>query len=78
MLDRTMFYHDYLYSQNSDFQLTQEQKDWFGDRMTEGATGAVRVPTYLIKKLKKMADMEDMPNDIAKNYLIDKCYNLTW
>lgn len=54
--------------------LTEEQKRWFGDRMTEGPTGAVRVPSHLIKKLKKIADNEYLSNDVCKTYLIDKCF----
>jgi len=57
-----------------ELKLTDEQIRWFGDRMTEGSTGAVRVPSYLIKKLKKIADNEFLPNDVCKSFLIDTCY----
>jgi hypothetical protein len=57
-----------------ELKLTEEQRTWFGDRMTEGSTGAVRVPTYLINKLRKIADNEFLSTDRCKDYLIDKCY----
>ncbi len=57
------------------FVLTEDQKDWFGNRMDESHTGRVIVPSYLYKKFRKIADNDFLSNEDIKCYLIDKCYN---
>jgi len=54
--------------------LTQDQKEWFGSRMHESATGRVLVASYLYKKFRKIADAESWTNGEIKDYLIDRCY----
>lgn len=54
--------------------LTESQKIWFGNRMTEGRTGAVIVPSYLYAKFKKIAGSESLVNHEIKSWLIDNCY----
>ena len=58
----------------ADLKLTEEQKDWFGDRMTEGSTGSVKVPTHLYNKFRKIFGDECISNDHIKTYLINNCY----
>lgn len=57
-----------------EYDLTKEQKAWFGDRMTESHTGRVLIPSYLYKKFRKVVDNECVPNDEIKDYLIKHCY----
>ena len=59
-------------------ELTQEQKDWFANRMDESATGCVKVPAYLYSKFRKIADNECILNATIKTVLIDECYNQDW
>lgn len=54
--------------------LTEEQKKWFGDRMSESHTGRVLVPTYLCTKFRKITDNENLSNEEIKSFLIDHCY----
>lgn len=62
-----------MFDHNKDW-LTEEEKDWFGDRMSEGRSGAIRVPTYLYVKFKKITDNEFLKNNDIKCWLIDNCY----
>ncbi len=55
--------------------LSNEQKEWFGERMDESATGRVIVPKYLLTKLKKIADNDSITDLQAKTWLIDNVYN---
>ena len=64
-----MTYHE------RNIKLTEEQKTWFGDRMSESGEGRVIIPTHLYKKFKKITDLEHMPNHQIKCWLIDYCYN---
>ena len=57
-----------------EFELTEEQKDWFGNRMDEGRSGAVKVPTYLYDKYRKISDNEFIKNSDIKDILIRQCY----
>lgn len=57
-----------------EFKLTEEQKKWFGDRMHEGPTGRVIVPSHLYAKYRKLSGREFMPNHAIKTILIDQCY----
>jgi hypothetical protein len=57
------------------FKLTDEQKDWFAERMDENASGRVLVPSYLYTKFRKLAENEFISNSDIKNYLIECCYN---
>lgn len=54
--------------------LTEAQKIWFGDRMTENASGRVIIPTHLCEKFKKIADNPFMDNSEIRCWLIDHCY----
>jgi hypothetical protein len=57
-------------------ELTNEQKDWFAERMDEGPTGIVSVPSYLIKKYRKLMHLGGSVSDgIIKSRLIAECYN---
>jgi hypothetical protein len=58
----------------ADLKLTEEQKKWFGDRMSENDKGAVIVSPYAYKKFRVIAENEHMSNDNIKGYLIDYCY----
>jgi hypothetical protein len=58
----------------SEFQLTEQQKDWFGERMRESRSGRVIIPTYLFDKYRKLADDPTIPNHKVKCILIDQCY----
>ena len=58
-----------------DFKLTEDQKDWFGNRMDENQSGRVLVPTRLYKKFRIIADNEFISNHDIKAYLIDHVYN---
>lgn len=60
---------------NHEFKLTEDEKDWFGNRMSEGESGAVTVPTHLLNKLRKLTNQPNISNQVAKSYLIDKCYD---
>ena len=57
-----------------DFRLTEEQKDWFGERISESRTGRVIVPSYLCDKYRKLSDRPDLSNEAVKSILIDECY----
>lgn len=59
---------------NPDFKLTEDQKDWFGNRMTEGSTGSIKVPTHLYNKFRKIYENDLTSNEDIKTYLIDNCY----
>jgi hypothetical protein len=54
--------------------LTEEQKIWFGDRMTEGRSGAVQIPTRLYDKFRKITGNPFLKNNEIKSWLIEKCY----
>jgi hypothetical protein len=54
--------------------LTEEQKVWFGNRMTESPTGRIIVPTRLYDKFRKITDNEFLKNHEIKCWLIDNCY----
>jgi hypothetical protein len=56
------------------FKLTEDQKDWFGNRMTEGNTGSVKVPSHLYNKFRKIYGDELLSKNLIKTYLIDNCY----
>lgn len=60
---------------NEIYQLSDEEKDWFGDRMTETASGVVQVPSHLYKKFRKIQDNEFISNENIKCWLIDNVYN---
>ena len=55
--------------------LTEDQKEWFGDRMDESAAGRVLIPTRLYDKFRKIQDNEFLGNELIKCYLIDNVYN---
>ncbi|AUR86202.1 hypothetical protein NVP1083O_56 [Vibrio phage 1.083.O._10N.286.52.B9] len=55
--------------------LTEQQKEWFGDRITESHTGRVLIPTYLYTKFKKIVGNEFLINQHIKSWLIDNVYN---
>lgn len=57
------------------FELTYQEKQWFGDRLHESHTGRVLVPSHCYKKFKKIADNEFLSNEDIKNWLIDNVYN---
>ena len=56
------------------FEMTEELKTWFGDRMTESHTGRVIVPSHLYKKYKKLAQNEEIKNHDIRTILIENCY----
>lgn len=58
---------------NSD-TLTPEQKDWFGERLNETASGQVTAPSYLVKKFRKIVGDEELSSMAIRCYLIDYCY----
>lgn len=55
--------------------LTDDQKHWFGDRISESQTGRVLVPSYLYAKFKKIVGNENLDNESIKCWLIDNVYN---
>lgn len=55
--------------------LTDEQKRWFGDRISESQTGRVLIPSYLYAKFKKITVNEHLDNESIKCWLIDNVYN---
>ncbi len=55
-------------------RLTKDERDWFGDSLTESRTGVIRVPKYLRVKLSKILGFETMHDEEIKDYLIDTCY----
>ena len=55
--------------------LDDEQKSWFGARMSESHTGRVIVPSYLYVKFKKIVGDEHLKNEHIKIWLIDNVYN---
>lgn len=59
---------------DSVYKLTNEQRQWFGDRMDESHTGRVIVPSHLYKKFRKIVDNEFLSNEQIKDYLIEYCY----
>ncbi len=54
--------------------LTDEEKNWFGDRMHESSTGRVIVPSYLITKFRKLVGDENLDKLHIKTWLITNCY----
>lgn len=59
-----------------DVWLTDEEISWFGNRMDEGATGAVKVPTRLYEKFRKITGIASAKNHEIKTFLIDNAYGL--
>lgn len=57
-----------------DVYLSQEEIEWFGDRMNEGASGAVRVPTRLYDKFRKITGLDYAKNHEIKEFLITNAY----
>lgn len=55
-------------------KLSNEQKEWFAQRMTESRSGNVLVPSHLINKYKKLAGDTTIPSWEVKSTLIDQCY----
>ena len=55
-------------------ELTEDQKKWFGDRMSETASGRVVVSSYAYRKFRKVTDLEFLTNDQIKSYLITNAY----
>lgn len=55
--------------------LTEDQKDWFGNRMDESSTGRVLVPTRLYKKFRDATGVSNATNHEIKCWLIDNVYN---
>tara|TARA_R110000851_G_scaffold22894_1_gene67562 strand:- start:872 stop:1066 length:195 start_codon:yes stop_codon:yes gene_type:complete len=56
-------------------QLTEQEKNWFADRMSESGTGRVLIPSNLYHKVRKMADNPFLDNSQIKTFLINECYN---
>lgn len=56
--------------------LTEEQKNWFGNRMDESHTGRVLVPSRLYAKFRKITGREHLQNHVIKCWLIDNCYGV--
>jgi len=54
--------------------LTDEQKDWFGERLKESNSGQVSAPSHLIKKFRKIVGDENLSSMAIRCYLIDHCY----
>lgn len=61
-------------SRNVVVLLSDDELDWFGDRMGEGASGAVRVPTRLYDKFRKLTGIEYAKNHEIKEFLITNAY----
>ena len=57
-----------------DFRLTEEQKDWFGNRIKESHTGRVIVAQHLVEKFRKLSGDYTTSKEVIKNFLIDQCY----
>jgi hypothetical protein len=55
--------------------LTNEQKKWFGERMSENDRGRVIIPNYLYIKFKKITEQDELTNTDIKYWLIDNVYN---
>ena len=58
----------------NDIDLTEDQKNWLGDRMTESHTGRVSVPPYVCEKFRKITNREFLTNEQVKDYLIQYVY----
>jgi len=58
-----------------DLVLTEQQKEWFGDRMDENQSGRVLIPSHLYEKLRNLADDPSLPRYKIKAYLIRVCYS---
>lgn len=57
------------------FKLTEEQWNWFSQRMTETKNGVVTTSTYVLDKLIRLVGDETIPRWKAKAYLTQECYN---
>lgn len=57
------------------YTLTNDQKKWFGERMSENDQGRVIVPNYLYIKFKKITEQDELTNTDIKYWLIDNVYN---
>jgi hypothetical protein len=56
------------------FELNEEQKSWFGNRLNEGATGRVAVPSHLYPKFREIYGNELLSKNEIKSYLLRHCY----
>jgi hypothetical protein len=67
-----------IYTSNAvlDIWMSNEDLAWFGDRMDEGASGAVKVPTRLYDKFRKITGLEYVKNGEIKTFLIDHAYGV--
>ncbi len=69
-----------------EFNLTKDHHEWFGDRITEGASGKVSVKKPLIKKARQIlaatTDLDineyTVTDESIKDYLIRAAYNSKW
>jgi hypothetical protein len=54
--------------------LTEDQKNWFAERMGENASGKVLVPSHLYAKFRKITGLEWVNKAVIKDWLIRNCY----